>query len=105
MIRVAVIGCGKIGARHLNAYRGIKRANIAAVCDLDEELVREAAKNYDAMNYDDYKGVLDSKDIDAVDVCVPTAIHHEVILEALDKGKAVFCEKPLSHRLEYAKQI
>jgi predicted dehydrogenase len=105
MIGVAVIGCGKIGTRHLNAYRSIKGANIAAVCDIDGELAKEVANNYNVMNYNDYKKVLENKNIDAVDVCVPTAIHHEVILEALDNGKDVFCEKPLSHKLEYAKQI
>jgi len=105
MIHVAVIGCGRIGTRHLNAYRSIESANIAAVCDTDRELAKKVANTYNAKNYDDYKEVLDDKNIDAVDVCVPTGIHHKVILAALDKGKGVFCEKPLSHKLEYAKQI
>lgn len=105
MIHVAVIGCGKIGTRHLNAYRSIKGVNITAVCDVDGKPAKEIADNYGAISYSDYKKVLDNKDIDAVDVCVPTAIHHEVILAALDKEKDVFCEKPLSHKLEYAKQI
>ncbi len=105
MTHVAVIGCGRIGTRHLNAYRGIRGVNIAAVCDSDEELAKESANNYNAVSYSNYNEALDSKNIDAVDVCVPTAIHHEVILEALNKGKDVFCEKPLSHKLKYAKQI
>ncbi|MFQ6065234.1 MAG: Gfo/Idh/MocA family protein [Candidatus Bathyarchaeia archaeon] len=102
---MAVIGCGRIGIRHLNAYRGIRGVSIAAVCDSDGELAKEVANNYNTVSYGNYNEVLDNKGIDAVDVCVPTAIHHEVILEALDKGKDVFCEKPLSHKLEYAKQI
>ncbi|UCC33557.1 MAG: Gfo/Idh/MocA family oxidoreductase [Candidatus Bathyarchaeota archaeon] len=105
MIRVAVIGCGKIGTRHLDAYRSIEDATIAAVCDTDEKLAKEAAKYHNATSYTNLKDVLDDETIDAVDVCVPTAIHHTVILEALDRGKAIFCEKPLSHRLELAKQI
>jgi len=105
MIHVAVIGCGKIGMRHLSAYRSIKGVNITAVCDFDGELAKEVASNYSTVEYKNYKEILDNKNIDAIDVCVPTTMHHEVILAALDKGKDVFCEKPLSHKLEYAKQI
>ena len=105
MIRVAVIGCGKIGERHLNTYRRIEGVNIAAVCDINGALAEKVANSYNAISYNNYKKVLRNKTIDAVDVCVPTAIHHKVILEALDRGKAVFCEKPLSHKFEYAKQI
>jgi len=105
MIHVAVIGCGKIGMRHLSAYRSMKGVNIVAICDFDGELAQEVASSCSSAVYQNYKEILDDKNIDAVDVCVPTALHHKVILAALDKGKDVFCEKPLSHKLEYAKQI
>ena len=53
----------------------------------------------------DYKMLLNDKKVDAFDVCVPTKLHHKIILEALKHDKHVFCEKPLTTRLDYALMI
>lgn len=105
MVGIAIIGCGKIGIRHLEAYRDIKNANVVALCDTDDKLVGEVSRKYGVSGYDDYEEIIKKENVDAVDVCVPTRFHHKVVLEALASGKNVFCEKPLTHKLEYAEEI
>lgn len=105
MVRIAIIGCGKIAVRHLEAYRGIENADVVELCDTNNELVGEVSRKYGVDGSTDYKKTIERDGIDAVDVCVPTRFHHEVVLEALAGGKNVFCEKPLTYRLEYAKEI
>jgi len=105
MVRIAIVGCGKIGIRHLEAYREIENAEVVALCDTDDRLVREKSSKYGVIGSNYYKETIERSDVDAVDVCVPTRFHHEVVLEALASGKNVFCEKPLTHKLECAEEI
>ena len=105
MVRIAIIGCGKIGIRHLEAYRDIENANVVELCDADDKLVTEMSRRYGVSSCNNYKETIERDDVDAVDVCVPTRFHHKVVLEALASGKNVFCEKPLTHKLECAEEI
>jgi len=104
-INVAVIGCGQIGIRHIEAYRNIKEFNLIAVVDIDRKLVKGTAKRYNVKGYTKYSTVIHKDNIDVIDVCSPTESHHIIILEALVNNKHVFCEKPLTYKLEYAYQI
>jgi UDP-N-acetylglucosamine 3-dehydrogenase len=105
MISIGVVGCGTMAQRHLNAYMQMEGVRVKAVCDVDFDLAKSVGLKYNATPYSDYIELLESEDVDAVDVCVPTEYHHEVILAGLDRGKHIFCEKPLTHRLEYAELI
>jgi len=104
-LNIAVVGCGKIARRHLDAYKAIGKANVVAVCDVNKEIAKDFASKYGATPYTDLEEMFRKEKIDAVDVCVPTLFHHEVVLKALDEGKNIFCEKPLTYKLEYAKEI
>ena len=97
------MGCGRIAERHLLAYKkmpGVELilgdANPEAAIKLgheqEVEFVRDPAELY-------------KRDLDAIDVCVPTKWHTERVLEALDSGKHVFCEKPLCTTLEDGRKI
>jgi len=57
-IRLGFIGCGGVQQRHLEAIAGIEEAEIAAVCDLKEDLVRETASKYSAKPFTDHKQML-----------------------------------------------
>lgn len=95
-----VIGLGFIGSRvHVPSLRGIKAANLVAVSDIDEKLVSKAAKPPTKGSLD-YKELLANPDVEAVWVCLPNFLHAKVTLEALEAGKHVFCEMPLSQKLE-----
>jgi predicted dehydrogenase len=103
-LRVALIGCGFIGRFHSTALRyiatrGLIDLEYAAVCDASEERARSFARVTGAEPVSDPVQVIDSPDIDAVYICVPTAYHKDLVLQAAARGKHIFCEKPLATNL------
>jgi UDP-N-acetylglucosamine 3-dehydrogenase len=104
-VRVGIAGLGRIGERHLNAYSRMENVEIRGYCDNDNALVKQYSKLLKATPFSDLNSLVESDEVDAIDVCLPTVQHHEVILKALQNKKHVFCEKPLTHKLEYAEEI
>jgi predicted dehydrogenase len=103
MLRIGVIGCGKIAEKHLNAYKKIKTSEII-VSDIVEK-GKAIAQNYGVELNDNPDKLIEDPQVDAIDVCIPTPSHYEIILKALDNDKHVFCEKPLARNLWEAKEI
>ena len=97
-MRVGLCGLGEIGQHHLAAIRDSDVAELAAVCDLDEALARRDAGG--AAVFTDLTRMLAEARLDAVDVCLPHALHREAAVAALDAGCAVLLEKPLAVDLE-----
>jgi len=95
-VRVGVIGLG-IGRWHVENYLAIPEAKVAALCDVDEEKLRTAATRYGiAKIHTDYEELCQSRNVDAVSICVPNYMHAPVAVCALEHGKHILCEKPLS---------
>lgn len=97
-LRVGVAGLGRLGRRHAQnlAYR-VPGATLAAACsplEADLEWAREALPA--ARLYGEYADLLADQSVDAVWLVTPSALHAEQIVQALEAGKHVFCEKPLS---------
>jgi predicted dehydrogenase len=104
-VRVGVIGLG-IGRWHLESYLAIPEVKVAAICDIDEEKVRTAATRYGiAKIYTDHEELCQNRGVDAVSICVPNHMHAAVAICALENGKHILCEKPLSASLEDGKKI
>jgi predicted dehydrogenase len=96
-VRIGIIGVGQIGKGHLRTYRDIPDAEIVAACDLNEiELARVAAEFDIPDTYTDYHDLLAHDDIQSVDVCLHNQLHRPVTIDALEAGKNVYCEKPIS---------
>ncbi|MDO8615845.1 MAG: Gfo/Idh/MocA family oxidoreductase [Dehalococcoidia bacterium] len=104
-LKVALIGCGLRGRFHSVGIRsfirlGLVDATYAAVCDVDESRARAFAEAAGVPWVStDPLAVIDSPDVDAVYICVPTAAHKELVLRAAERGKHIFCEKPLATNL------
>ncbi len=99
-VRVGLIGVGNQGGPKNNMKYFLK--NIVAMCDLDKNYLAEASDflskqaNLTATMTDDYRRLLDAKDIDAVVVTVPDQWHARMTIDACQAGKDVYCEKPLT---------
>ena len=106
MITVAILGAG-IGQQHLTGYRALpSRFRVATLCDLDPS--RAAAATGDDANIrivSDIADVMSDPDIDLVDVCLPPHLHAPVVIQALEAGKNVICEKPIGRSLVEVDQI
>ncbi|HXZ37814.1 MAG TPA: Gfo/Idh/MocA family oxidoreductase [Thermodesulfobacteriota bacterium] len=98
-LRIGMAGAQFAARLHLENYfplRGSK-VEITAIASRTKGRAEELARKYNIANLaDDYRALLDRKDVDAVDLCVPTDLHHEFIIQAAQAGKHVICEKPLT---------
>lgn len=97
-LNIAVIGCGGRGAANLD---GVSSENIVALCDVNEEAVNAAAaKHPKAKRFTDFRKLYDQPDLfDAVVVSTCEHTHAFAVLPALQLGKHVYCEKPLTHNV------
>ena len=105
-LRVAAVGVGPMGYGDLCEFNGL--ADVVAICDLDEKygLARVLAnpkigkKTGDKVappaTYSDYRRVLDRSDVDVVAIATPDHWHVKIAIEAMQAGKHVFCQKPLT---------
>jgi predicted dehydrogenase len=102
-LNIGVIGTGGRGAENL---AGVKDENIVAMCDVDENILNAAAQPFpQAQKYTDFRKLLDQKDIDAVVISTPDHTHAPITLAALDSGRHVYCEKPLTHTVAEARKV
>jgi myo-inositol 2-dehydrogenase/D-chiro-inositol 1-dehydrogenase/scyllo-inositol 2-dehydrogenase (NAD+) len=104
---IGVIGCGSIAQEsHLPAINRIPSTRLVAVADVDESRAQLASQKFGAHNwYRDYMDLLESEDVDAVDVCTPTKYHADVVVAAAKAGKHVLCEKPMALSLADADRM
>lgn len=106
-IKVAFIGCGGIHWPHLDGYLAIpEKAEVVACCDVTKASAEaSAAKAGGAKVYTDWKKMLATEQIDAVDICLPHHLHRPAILDAAKLKKHVICEKPLCLNMKEAAEI
>jgi predicted dehydrogenase len=101
-VRIGQIGLGTRGAYELEICQRTKGARVLAVADVYQTLVDKyvSASGGALIGYQDFRRILDRKDIDAVFVSTPDHWHAPIAIMACQAGKDVFCEKPLSHTLD-----
>jgi predicted dehydrogenase len=105
-IGFGVIGAGLFGENHALVYSRLPGVELVAVCDQNEERVREIAARYGARtHYTDYAELLADPDIQAVSIATPDFAHSEIALAAAQAGKHILCEKPLATTVEEAQSI
>jgi predicted dehydrogenase len=95
-LNLAIVGCGGRGGDNL---KDLGSENVVALCDADERQIGDAVKKYPkAQRFRDYRKMLDAlgRSVDAVVVSTPDHMHAPVSLAAMQLGKHVYCEKPLT---------
>jgi len=92
-LRFAIIGCGRIAARH--AAEIVKHGRLVAVCDIIQEKADAMAASFNARAYYSLEELLTNETIDVLAVCTPNGLHAEHSILALQAGSHVLCEKPL----------
>jgi predicted dehydrogenase len=100
-VQVAVIGCGLRGTGQIRTFLNIKEFRVAALCDIYGNKV-DAAKQLvpDAQTFSDHRKLLEMKNLDAVMIATPDHWHVPIAIDALNAGKDVYCEKPLTLKIE-----
>jgi predicted dehydrogenase len=103
-LNIAGIGFGGMGQGNLAA---LETENIVALCDVDEEYAGPVFQKYpSARKWRDYREMLEQqKDIDAVVIATPDHTHAVITLAALQAGKHVYCQKPLTHNIAEARAV
>ncbi|MBK5245636.1 MAG: Gfo/Idh/MocA family oxidoreductase [Peptostreptococcaceae bacterium] len=97
--RVGIIGSGFIGSVHVEAVRRLGLGEIVALTE-KQDAKGKAEALYIPDYFDDYKKMIDTKELDMVHICTPNNTHHEMSTYALKKGVNVICEKPMCRTIE-----
>ncbi len=103
-LNIGMIGYGFMGRAHTNGYKRVNdffelpyRPVLKAACARDKDKIQAFATNWGYESIEtDWRKLIERKDIDAIDVCVPNNLHKEICLAAAAAGKMILCEKPLA---------
>jgi predicted dehydrogenase len=105
-VRLGMIGTGSRGMYHLNNLLRIPQAEVIALCDDYEPHLQQGAVLFPkAKLYDDYRRLLEDKDIQAVLIVTPLNEHEQMTIDSFSAGKHVFCEKSMALTLDGCRRI
>ena len=104
-LNVAVIGCGFWGRNHARIYNDLETAELVAVSDLNEDAACSLGERYGADHYGDVEALLKRGDVEMVSICTPTVTHAKIALAAMEAGKHVLVEKPMTSTVEEAESL
>lgn len=105
-IKTAVIGAGFMGKVHSEMIRRLGNVDIIWVAGVSEEEARRFGESIGVeKTTSDFRRILADPEVEAVHVCTPNVLHHPIAKAALEAGKAVLCEKPLTMNLPEAKEL
>ena len=105
-VRIGVIGPGSRGQFLMSFIQKNPKAKIVALCDVYQPSLDSALKMVpDAVVYNDYRKLLEDKNIDAVVIATPLDRHYQMAMDALDAGKDVFCEKAMCYELSQCHDV
>ncbi len=106
-INVAVIGMGIMGYNDIATALKVPGAKMVAACDLYKGRLERAKEVYgkDIFTTQDYREILERKDIDAVIIATADLWHSRISIDAMNRGKAVYCEKPMVHKIAQGHEV
>jgi len=109
-INIGVIGCGGMGTAHLRelvdwSKSGKENVAVIAVCDIYEPRKERARDISGAKVFHEYRDLLQMPDLDAVLIATPDHWHAQMTIDAMEAGKDVYCEKPMTRYWYEAKEV
>jgi len=107
-LNVGVIGCGGMANEHMQALLKMKQSDnidITAVCDIYTKRLDLAKSLTQSQAFKNYQEILRIKNIDYVLIATPEHWHYQMTLDAIEAGKHIYVEKPMTHTIEQAKDI
>lgn len=102
MLKVGLIGVGGISGAHIPGWLALDDVELVALCDVRPE---QMEKYPDIRHYTDFDDMLANEELDILDICLPTFLHVEYAIKAMEKGINVLCEKPISLKKEDVKRV
>ena len=102
--RIGVVGLGRLGSIHAKIYATLESAELAGICDIDENIARNTAETLKTSWTCDYKKLPDNK-LDAVSIVTPTVLHYETARFFLQNKIHVLIEKPITRTLKEAEDL
>jgi len=106
-IKGGIVGAGEIAGAHIRGYLQVaEHAQVTAIADVDAGRAQRHAESVGgAQVFTDYREMIASSKVDAVDICLPHHLHKDAVLAAAAAGKHILCEKPLCLTLEEAEAV
>ena len=103
-IKFGLVGCGRIGSRHVYEISKNKNCKLTAVCDTDKEKADKIGEKYHAKSVYVLRDIF-NEDIDILNICTPSGLHAEMTIAGLKNNVHVLCEKPMALSLKEADAI
>ncbi|MCD9026142.1 Gfo/Idh/MocA family protein [Cohnella silvisoli] len=105
-IRIGIIGAGRISHVMAQAHSQVPETKLHGVFDVVRASSEFLARKFDIPHvFDSYEAMLASEEIDAVLVCTPTFLHEQIVIDAANAGKHIFCQKPMALTLEQCERM
>jgi UDP-N-acetylglucosamine 3-dehydrogenase len=105
MLKIGLIGAGMMGQVHARAYANLPQAQLVAVADARADEAQQIVAESGARIFGSMDELLANADVDVIDICLPTPLHAAHTVRALEAGKHVFCEKPITLTMDEARQV
>ena len=97
MLKIALVGVGGISGAHIPAWEEMPDVELVALCDIRPECMELYPDKNQYLNFEE---MLEKEEIDILDICLPTHLHVDFAIKAMEKGIHVLCEKPISLQKE-----
>jgi len=106
-LTVGIVGAGGIARNHhVPSYLRCENVDVVAACDISKAALDQMRSQHGIPNlYTDYRDLLARDDLDLISVCTSNNMHYPIVMDAIDRGLDIFCEKPLALDLDQAKEM